>query len=278
MIRITGVILVTLGLLLVSPAPASAGPRDFAICLPLGEGSSALANRYLPPFFRHVEKRMGWPTGSMKGKYFTSISACARYVSSKSPGFGLLSQGLYLERRRSWKLRVLGRVDMPRGAGTCLHLVVRKGSYASLNDLQGKKLKSNHVAEKRFLSKVIFKGKVNAQTFFNLASTYSPLMGFKSVFRNRADATLVNPDELKRMRGRKEGRVLKVIYSSPILPGTPVVAFRGNASGSDMTKMKRTLPRICSGAGRRICTNAMIRRFRSAGDATYRKLVRMFGR
>lgn len=258
------------------PAVASAGPRDFAICLPLGEGSSAAANQYLGGFFRHVEKLMGWPADSISGKYLTSISECNGYVSSQKPGFGLFSQGLYLAKRTSAKLQVIGKVDMPRGAGTRLHLVVKKGAYKNYQALQGKALKSNHIAERRFISKVIFRGKIDAFTFFDLQTTSSPLMGFKSVFRGRAEATLINDDELKIMKKRKEGRDLTVIYTSPRLPGTPVVAFRGNASAADIRKMSRILPKICTGEGKSVCRNTMIRSFSSASDATYRALVRMY--
>ena len=52
--------------------------------------------------------------------------------------------------------------------------------------------------------------------------------------------------------------------------------WKGIASGGDTGKLKRVLLRLCSGAGRSVCRNAMIRAFRSASDATYRKLIRMY--
>ncbi len=259
-------------------AMAWAGPRDFVICLPLGEGSAAAANRYIKPFLRLMEKKAGWPKGSVTGRYITGIAACKAYVRTHKPGFGLLSQGLYVANRRAWHLKVIGRVDMPRGAGRRLYLVVKKGAYSSLDQLKGKTLKSNHVAETSFLSKVIFRGKVNAARFFRLRSTSSPLMGFKSVHRGRADCTLVNDDELAIMKRRREGKDLEIIYKSPRLPQTPVVAFGRNASKADIAALRKALPSLCFGDGKSVCQNAMIRRFKSAGDGTYRSIVRLFGR
>ena len=157
---------------------ASAGPRDFVICLPLGEGSASAATRYIKPFLRLMEKKAGWPEGSVTGRYINGMAACKAYVRTHKPGFGLLSQGLYVANRKAWRLKVIGRVDMPRGAGKRLYLVVKKGAYRSLDQLKGKTLKSNHVAEKSFLSKVIFRGKLDAARFFRLRAT-SSLDGFQ---------------------------------------------------------------------------------------------------
>ncbi len=257
---------------------AWAGGRDFVICLPLGEGSAAAATRYMKPFLRHLEKRAGWPEGSVTGRYINGLAACKAYIRSHKPGFGLVSQGTYVANRRAWRLRVIGRVDMPRGAGKRLYLVTKKGAYRSLDELKGKKLKSNHVAEVSFLSKVIFRGKIDAGRFFKLVATSSPLMGFKSVHRGRADCTLVNDDELAIMKRRREGADLEVLYKSPRLPGTPVVAFGRNASKTDIATLRKVLPGLCSGDGKSVCQNAMIRGFRSASNGTYRSIVRLFSR
>lgn len=255
---------------------AMAGSKDFVVCLPLGEGSSTLATRHMSPFLRHVEKLVGWKSNAIKGKYLNSVSTCEAHVKASKPGFAVLSQGLYLDKRRAWRLKVIGRVDMPRGAGRRLYLVVKKGRYSSLSDLKGKVLKSNHVAEKKFLSKVVFKGKIDVESHFKLRPTTSPLRGFKSVYRGRADATLVNEEELKLMRRRKEGKQLEVIYKSPKLPGTPVVAFRRNASSKDIRTLKKALPGLCKGVGASVCRGAMIKDFDAASQSTYRKLIRLF--
>ena len=250
--------------------------REFVVCLPLGEGSSALATRHMKPFIRHLEKKAGWKANSVKGKYINSMSTCLSYINANKPDFGVLSQGVYLKMRRKWGLTVLGRVDMPRGAGRRLYLVVQKGKHSSLADLKGTTLKSNHVAETKFVSKVVFKGKIDVTKHFKIRTTSSPLRGFKSVYRGRAEATLVNDDELKLMRKRKEGKKLKVILSSPRLPGTPVVAFRGNASSKDVRVLRKAIRSLCKGSGKSVCRNAMIRRFMPASNATYSKIRRLY--
>ncbi len=257
---------------------AQAAKRVFVVCLPLAEGAEEAATKQMAPFLRRLEKLAGWPAGSVEGHFYSSIAGCEAAVRRLKPAFGLVSQGLYLEKRRTWGLKVIGRVDMPRGAGRRLYLVVKKGAYKSLDELRGKVLKSNHVAEVRFLSKVIFRGKVDAGRFFRLRSTSSPLRGFKAVYRGRADCTLVNDEELKIMRRRREGKDLEVIYQSPVLPGTPVVAFRRHAAPQDVKAVARALRNLCKGEGASVCRNAMIRRFLPGSDATFRKLVRLFGR
>lgn len=250
--------------------------RKFVVCLPLGEGSSAQATRHMEPFLRHLEKKAGWESGSVEGKYINSLSECLSYIEKTKPDFGVLSQGIYLQMYRKWRLGVIGRVDMPRGAGRRLYLVVEKGKYSSLSDLKGTVLKSNHVADSAFLNKVVFKGKIDATKHFKLSPTSSPLRGFKSVYRGRAGATLVNDDELKLMRKRKEGKKLKVLMSSMRFPGTPVVAFKKNAKSKDIRTLTKTLSGLCSGEGNSVCRNTMIRSFKPASNATYSKLRKLY--
>jgi ABC-type phosphate/phosphonate transport system substrate-binding protein len=55
---------------------------------------------------------------------------------------------------------------------------------------------------------------------------------------------------------------LKVIWTSPALPPTPVVAFTKNATAEDRAAFQKALPKLCSDAkGKDVCGSMFIDTF-----------------
>lgn len=272
---ITSALLLPL-ILLASPR-AEAGPRDFLICIPGSPGSSASAASYMKPFFRRIESLAGWPVGATQGSYHPKYSGCMSQIRTGKPGFAVMALGVYLKHRRSLKLKAIGQVDMFAGAGKRLYLVVRKGTYSSLSELKGKKLTSNHLAEKRFLNQILFRGKIKVSQHFQLRMVYRTTKGMRNVARGRADATIINDDELKTMKRRSWGKSLKILLKSPPLPGAVLVAFGQHAKPADVTKLKSVIGRMCKGAqGNKLCKSSGIRGMRPASQATFARMIRMY--
>lgn len=269
---IIGVLLVAVAL----PGSTSAGPRDLVICIPGGTGSTSGADTYMAPFFRRIESLTGWPASSVKGTYHPSYTGCLTHLASQSPGFGMMSLGVFLEQRRRYRMTIIGQVDMYAGAGRRLHLVVKKGAYTSLASLQGKKLTSNHLEEGTFLNRILFKGKVQLASHFKLRMVNRATKGMRDVARGRADATIVNDDELKIMKSRSWGQNLQVLTSSPPLPPAPLVAFKRWSRAADVATIKRAVGRLCTGQGRKMCQGAGIKRLTRATNATYAKIIRLY--
>ena len=261
-------------------APAEAAPRGLLVCIPGSPGSSAGALSYMAPFFQRIESLAGWPSRSIQGSYQPSYSGCLRIMDATHPGFAVMSLGVYLQKRKTYRLKVLGQVDMFAGAGKQLYLVVRKGTFTSVAQLQGKKLTSNHLEETDFLNRVMFGGKIDVIQHFVLRRVNQTTKGMRDVVRGRADATIINDDELRTLRRRASwNSKLTIIHRSPSLPGAPLVAFGQWANGADIAKMKRVVSKMCNGAqGKKLCGASGIQRTRPAGEATYGKVIRLFGK
>jgi ABC-type phosphate/phosphonate transport system substrate-binding protein len=276
----TTILIAALLLVGLTGAPrAEAGSRDFLICIPGSPGSSASAQSYLTPFFRRVESLAGWSAGATTGSYQPSYSGCLSQIRSGRPGFAVMALGAYLEQRVAHRLQVIGQVEMFAGAGQRLYLVVKRGAFKTVADLKGKRLTSNHLEEAKFLSRVMFAGKIDVTQHFVLRKVNATTKGMRDVARGRVDATIINDDELRTMKGRAFGKDLEIIHQSPPLPGAPLVAFRGNATAADLASLRRSIGGMCSGAeGRKLCLSAGIRAMRSATDATFAAMVRRFGR
>lgn len=272
-LTVTAILIGSIGL----PQQAQAGPRDLVICMPGSPGSTAGAQVYMAPFFRRIESLAGWPASTINGSFHPSYTSCLSKIRSTSPGFAVLSLGVYLEQRKRYKMRVIGRVDIAYGAGTRLYLVVQKGKYTSLAQLKGKRLTSDHLEETQFLNKVMFGGKIDVTTHFTLRKVRATTKGMRDVKRGRADATIINDEQLRLMKRR--GYPLVVLHKSPRLPGAPLVALGSYARSGDINKMKKVAGAVCSGAsGRKLCRTTSISRARRATNATYRGMVRLFGK
>ncbi len=256
---------------------ARANPRDLVICMPGSPGTTASARAYMMPFFRRIESLAAWPAGTIKGTFHPSYRSCMARIRSARPGFAVLSLGVYLEQRKRFRMRVIGRVKILYGPGSRLYLVVRKGRYTSLAQLRGRRLTSDHLEELPFLSKVMFGGKIDVATYFKLKKVNATTKGMRDVKRGRADATIINDEQLRIMKRR--GYPLVVLARSPPLPGAPLVALGSYASSADIRKMKSVVGTMCSGPrGRKLCRSTGIKAIARASDYTFARMVRLFGK
>ncbi len=256
---------------------AQAGSKDLVICMPGSPGTTAGAKSYMAPFFRRIESLAAWPASTINGSFHPTYASCLARVRAIRPGFAVLSLGLYLEQRKHLKLRVIGQVDILYGSGQRLYLVVKKGAYTSLAQLKGKRLTSDHLEETTFLNKVMFGGKIDVSTHFKLKKVRATTKGMRDVKRGRADATIINEEQLRIMKRR--GYPLVVLHKSPRLPAAPLVALGSHARSGDIAKMKKAVGAMCSGAqGRSLCRKTGIKSVSRASNATYRTMIRLFGK
>jgi|SRR5579883_475572 len=260
----TALILVGSALLALAPR-ARAESRDFVVYAPGMGGSQQQAKPYLDTFLRALEKQLGWPSGSASGEYLDDAREFTTYLAGKKPGFGLISPSMYLSLACGKTpvtplVSAVGSTDV--GAVSRFYVVVKSGTANKLEDLKGKRLSSNHLDDPKFVSRVIFDGKVDAATFFQLQPTSSTVKPFKSIDRGEADAALVDDDQLRHMKSLPFGQSLKVVYESPPLPPYPVVAFDKNVKAPEREAVRKALLSLCSSKeGAEVCRSITIKRF-----------------
>lgn len=258
----------------VASRPALAGPKDFMVYAPGMGGNEKQAKPYLDTFLRELEKAMSWPAGSADGAYFEEPKAAQTYIDNKQPGYGMISPAMYLDLAcQKTGVEPVATVVAGAGGGDAqaaqagmsagkYHVVVKEGTATDLKGLEGKKLISNHLEDKRFVSNVVFGGKIDADKHFKLESTNSPVKPFKSVDRGTADAALVDDAQLQNMKTLPFGKSLKVVYSSEALPPFPVVSFGKVVKAAERDQMKKVLLGLCAtSSGGRVCKSLSIKKF-----------------
>ena len=271
---------IVFALTLLCSSAALAGPKDFVVYAPGMGGTAEQARPYLETFFRDLEKEMSWPTGSADGQYFEEESAVAGYLASKKPGYGLVTPGMYLDLAcKKESIDIVATVVGVANAGSSAryHVVVKNPDIKELKDLQGKKVSSNHLQNAKFISAVVFAGKLDAQTYFKLEPTNSPIKPFKLVDRGEADAALVDDAQLAHMNTLPFGKELRVLYSSEPLPPFPVVSFGKVVKPAERDAMKKTLLGLCATAtGAPVCKSLSITRFEAVDPAAYKSALAQY--
>jgi len=138
--------------------------------------------------------------------------------------------------------------------------VVKDPALKSLADLKGKKVSSNHFASPKYVSKVAFDGKTDVEKDFVMVKATAPSKPLKDVENARADAALIDDEQLAQMK--EIAPDLKVIWTSPALPPTPVVAFTKNSTPADRAAFAKALPKLCKDAkGKEVCESMFIDTF-----------------
>ena len=266
---ILGALVWTLG------SPATAAGQAMVICHVGGPGTTAQAQDGVDKFLRHIEKTVKLKAGSMTGEYHTTRRGCLDYVARKKPVFGVFDLPTYLEQKKSWKISPLGHLG--KADSQRYYVLVREGTYSSLAALKGKVLIST-VKDLTFVSRVVLGGKLDVTRDLKTRTTRRPLKGIRKVARSRADATLVDAMAYAHLAELKLPVKLKVVHTSPGLPGLTLAVLQVNkgSAGKTIGKITAALSRLCAGDGVALCKSFQIKTFNKARAAVYRKLERQY--
>jgi hypothetical protein len=235
-------------------------------------GGSAQAQAYLDKLLAVAAKRNGWESAS--GSYFTDRARAMAYLDQERPHFGILSLGAFLALRASRRLFVIGEVSVSAPGGRQYFMVSK--SAPALAACKGQKLASDHLAEARFIDKVVAAGAFRT-TDFQAVETRRPVQTLKEVIRDRATCALIDDAQLEAARNVEGGDLLKVVWKSEKLPDLPVVAFE-TAGAKRAERFKRSLGELCQGEGAEACRSVGIVSLRPSSGSSYAAIEAAYSR
>jgi ABC-type phosphate/phosphonate transport system substrate-binding protein len=247
---------------------AYAGGRDF-VAEHAGAGATAQnAQPYIDQFLRVAEQLAGGPANSAKGEWVDDLKAAEKAIAERKPGFAILDPEVFLELRKKESLEPIAEVRGKTFNKGHYSLVVKDATLKTPADLKGKKVSTNHASSPKYLDRVAFDGKVDVEKDWTLQKTAQPSKPIKDVANGRADAALIDDEQLAQMK--EIAPDLKVIWTSPALPPTPVVAFGKNATAADKAAFAKALPKLCEDAkGKPVCESMFIDKFAPVDKAAY---------
>ncbi len=258
--------------------PASAAVQDIVVESTSSGGTTETAKPYLELFAGYAQKALsGWKPITVA--FFQEKKAADQALQQKAPGFAMLDLDLFFEVRKRDELVVLAAVEGPLHSRGHLHVVVKDPAVKTLDDLKGKPLVSNHLGSPRLLGKVVFDGKIDPATFFQLQPTASPLKGLKAVDRGEAAATIVDDQQLANMKSLPFAASLRTIFTSPALPPTPFVALAKNAKPEERLAMQKMLLGMCADKkGAEVCKALQITKFAKPDPQVFNEAIRRYDR
>ncbi|MEO6954604.1 MAG: PhnD/SsuA/transferrin family substrate-binding protein [Polyangia bacterium] len=257
---------------------AHAASNDIIVESAASGGTAETAKPYLDQFSAYAQKVLtGWKP--ITASFFSDAKSAQVGIAQAHPGFGLMDIDLFLEIREKEELVVLAQVEGAIHNRGHLHVIVKDPAIKTIDDLKGKTIISNQIQSPKFLSKAVFGGKYDAEKFFVLKPTPSPLKGLKAVDRGEAAATIVDDAQLAGMKMLPFAASLRTLYSSPAIPSSPFVAFGKVAKPEERIAMQKMLYGMCSDPkGAEVCKSLQVKKFEKPDIAAYNDTIKRYGK
>ena len=257
---------------------AHAASNDIIVESAASGGTSETAKPYLDQFAAYAQKALtGWKP--IAASFFPDAKSAQAGIAQAHPGFGLMDIDLFLELREKEELVVLAQVTGAIHNRGHLHVIVKDPAIKTVEDLKGKTIISNQIQSPKFVSKAVFGGKYDAEKFFVLQPTPSPLKGLKAVDRGEAAATIVDDAQLASMKTLPFAASLRTLYSSPAIPSSPFVAFGKVAKPEERIAMQKMLYGMCADPkGAEVCKSLQITKFEKPDAAAFNGTIKRYGK
>jgi ABC-type amino acid transport substrate-binding protein len=215
--------LVLLALLFLLPSAAYAADKAGSVALvivnPGGPDAGAEGNKLAGELAAHLASSAGIDAAQLEAAYFNQTAPAITYLKKHKDAFLLGGLGVFLSQRKALNLVPLARLAGKSGSDEEFSVVVRKGRYASLDELKGKNLVGSVLADDgRYVDRFAFGGKLAASTWFKCTPSERPLSALRKLASDDVDAVLVNRAQLEALKAMPLAEKTQVIYSSGPVP------------------------------------------------------------
>ncbi|MFH1532070.1 MAG: PhnD/SsuA/transferrin family substrate-binding protein [Pseudomonadota bacterium] len=237
----------------ISPALAGVSPeRRFLICQASGVTTTEDAKPYIDGFGKYLAGRLGWAAETYEVRFETGD--CLKLLETWKPSYATIPLWDFLAAEKRLNLEPLVFAKVGSKTSTIYRVMVKKGAFASIDALKGKTLTGNMVADAVYLSKVVFKGAVDAASHFVLKQKSRPLRAIRNVARDKADAALVDSLQFDSLSELAVFGKLEVIFTSEPVPNLGLVYVKGAARDGDVATFREALIHMCADPdGKEIC-------------------------
>ncbi len=250
--------------------------RKFLICQASGVTTAEDAKPYIDGFGKYLADRLGWDVATFEVRFETGN--CLKILETWKPAYATIPLWDFLAAEARLKMEPLVFAKVGGETSTKYRLMVKKGAYASLDALKGKILTGNMVADAAYLSKVVFKGAVDAASHFVLKQKKRPLRAIRKVARGKADAALVDSLQFDSLQELSVFAKLEVIFTSDPVPNLGLVYMKDAANGGDVAKFRDALIKMCDDAeGKEICKTFGLEGFVAVDAAALKGARTLYG-
>ena len=245
-------------LALALPAVAWAGkpaPVELVIVYPGGPDAGAEGKKLAEQLVQHLAAATSLDPSSFAGAYFNDEKAAAAYLKTHRDAFVLGGLGFYLSQRKALGLVPLAHLRGEAGNDERFSVVVKKGRFKTLDDLQGKTLWGSVLFEdSRYVDRFAFAGKLQAGQWFDVRPTPRPLSAVRKLDSDAADAVLLNRAQLDALKRMPLYQKLEVIHTSEPVCTLGLMAVSTPRTKAVQEKIVKSVLELCATAqGKSVC-------------------------
>ena len=175
-------------------------------------------------------------------RVFNDPARAAEYCGVKKPAVGIVTPGFYFERAGSLGMEPLLETRRQGVAEERYVVVARKTAGDGLEMFKGKPIWTTLATEPQYVAAVILQGKASGALLKPVSDVESAAFDVADTVSRAGDGVLMEEGTWKVLAQDQElGPKLKVVYRSDVMPCQLVVAFRANAGGLDLDKLKTAM-------------------------------------
>jgi len=232
---------------------AHAGPRDLVVLQPGAPATEEEAAPYVELLLDYLKTKLGGQ--SFSGSFFGELAPGLAHIAKVRPAYGFVSVGFYQAHGKAMGMVPLAQIVAGGKRARPYSVVVRKGAYASLEQLKGKKLAGGILFEPELFFDLGLGGAFKAKDFELIPTTRS-LRYLRRVAKGRVDGMILDARAVDGLSKLKLPAELTVIHQTAPIPHPVFVAFDAVAPRAERDRMRAALLALCSDeAGKKVCEN-----------------------
>lgn len=227
-------------------AAAKDGAVALAIVNPGGPDAGAEGSKLAAELAAHLAASAGIAPAKLRAAYFNQTASALTYLKKHKEAFVLGGLGVFLGQRKALKLVPLARLVGKTGGDEEFSVVVRKGRYASLQELRGKTLLGSVLADDaRYVDRFAFGGKLEASKWFRCMPSERPLSALRKLAADEVDAVLLNRVQLEALRPMPLFEKLQVLHSSGPVPTVGLMMTATPRTRALRDKVVQAVSKLC---------------------------------
>lgn len=236
---------------LVPRGSAAGGPSDergkpsLVVCYTAGSVNVREARKATDSMLRVLETIGGWPSGHFESHFTARLKECERFLKDKKPHYLFPSLGFFLEHRGKKRLVPLAQPRVNGGSTDIWRILVRKGTYRSMEELKGKTLGGTLCNEPRFLGKVVLRDGCDPTTHFKLKPSKRALRPLRNLASGRLDAVLINDQQFRALDSLPFSKDLEPVFTSGPLPLPGLFADTTLTSEKERNRFGKAMIAFC---------------------------------
>ena len=233
---------------------AASDSPPIVVCYPGGPVNADDANAAMGSMLRVVERVGQRQAGSLDSLFTAKADECRKLMDEKNPKFAITSLGIFLEQRERHHLIPVVQPKVKGQTFERYRVIVQKGKYTGLEGLKGKTLGGTVLEEPAFIGKIVFAGKYDPASFFQLKPSNLAIRALRSLDKGEMDAVILNEQQYNGLASLKLDNPIEVIFTSEEIPLMGMVADSQNSTADDRTRLGNALAGMCSDAeGKKLC-------------------------